>query len=177
MIATVSPSSANCEHTINTLRYADRVKELKGPSNLSTEYQTQIPPLSPLKKEIIFSTTKMASTLPKPQPQPTSAKKQMDDLNAFGLEEVDDDDNGMELEEFMNDSSPLKLTESDDSFLLLTISAKPAKPASKATIAKLKETVHHSIAILYDRVSNCSDADQLELLNEELEGLLAAFNK
>ena len=29
MIANVSPASACCEHTLNTLRYADRVKELK----------------------------------------------------------------------------------------------------------------------------------------------------
>eukprot|EP00758_Cryptobia_borreli_P000590 Tbor_TRINITY_DN1260_c0_g1::TRINITY_DN1260_c0_g1_i1::g.5747::m.5747/K10393/KIF2_24, MCAK; kinesin family member 2/24 len=29
MIAAVSPSSHNCEHTLNSLRYADRVKELK----------------------------------------------------------------------------------------------------------------------------------------------------
>ncbi|RNF10432.1 putative MCAK-like kinesin [Trypanosoma rangeli] len=29
MIGTVSPSSNSCEHTLNTLRYADRVKELK----------------------------------------------------------------------------------------------------------------------------------------------------
>lgn len=29
MIATISPSSTNSEHTLNTLRYADRVKELK----------------------------------------------------------------------------------------------------------------------------------------------------
>ena len=29
MIGAVSPSSHNCEHTLNTLRYADRVKELK----------------------------------------------------------------------------------------------------------------------------------------------------
>jgi kinesin family protein 2/24 len=29
MIANVSPSNNNCEHTLNTLRYADRVKELK----------------------------------------------------------------------------------------------------------------------------------------------------
>jgi kinesin family member 2/24 len=28
MIATMSPGSASCEHTLNTLRYADRVKEL-----------------------------------------------------------------------------------------------------------------------------------------------------
>jgi len=29
MIANVSPSNASCEHTLNTLRYADRVKELR----------------------------------------------------------------------------------------------------------------------------------------------------
>merc|ERR1711937_577875 len=34
MIATVSPASSNAEHTCNTLRYADRVKELShGSSN------------------------------------------------------------------------------------------------------------------------------------------------
>ncbi|CAD8092995.1 unnamed protein product [Paramecium sonneborni] len=31
MIGNISPSSANSEHTLNTLRYADRVKELKKP--------------------------------------------------------------------------------------------------------------------------------------------------
>ncbi|OBZ84750.1 Kinesin-related protein 6 [Choanephora cucurbitarum] len=30
MIATISPGGTNSEHTLNTLRYADRVKELKG---------------------------------------------------------------------------------------------------------------------------------------------------
>ncbi|CAO3612949.1 unnamed protein product [Mucor hiemalis] len=30
MIATISPGGSNSEHTLNTLRYADRVKELKG---------------------------------------------------------------------------------------------------------------------------------------------------
>jgi kinesin family protein 2/24 len=29
MIANVSPASGCCEHSLNTLRYADRVKELK----------------------------------------------------------------------------------------------------------------------------------------------------
>lgn len=36
MIGNISPSNASSEHTLNTLRYADRVKELKKPNeNLS----------------------------------------------------------------------------------------------------------------------------------------------
>lgn len=31
MIGNVSPAESSCEHTLNTLRYADRVKELKKP--------------------------------------------------------------------------------------------------------------------------------------------------
>jgi len=33
MIANVTPASTSCEHTLNTLRYADRVKELKKEMN------------------------------------------------------------------------------------------------------------------------------------------------
>jgi len=40
MIGNISPSSNACEHTLNTLRYADRVKELKKPAGESG------PPLS-----------------------------------------------------------------------------------------------------------------------------------
>ena len=29
MVGNISPSATCCEHTLNTLRYADRVKELK----------------------------------------------------------------------------------------------------------------------------------------------------
>jgi kinesin family protein 2/24 len=32
MIGNISPSSASSENTLNTLRYADRVKELRKPS-------------------------------------------------------------------------------------------------------------------------------------------------
>jgi kinesin family member 2/24 len=35
MIANVSPANSNVEHTLNTLRYADRVKELKKGSESS----------------------------------------------------------------------------------------------------------------------------------------------
>ena len=32
MVANISPNSSSCEHTLNTLRYADRVKEMTKPS-------------------------------------------------------------------------------------------------------------------------------------------------
>ncbi|KAJ3151140.1 Kinesin-like protein kif24 [Geranomyces variabilis] len=37
MIATISPNMSNSEHTLNTLRYADRVKELKGDSHVADD--------------------------------------------------------------------------------------------------------------------------------------------
>lgn len=42
MIATVSPNQSNSEHTLNTLRYADRVKELKNGGNNVLQPQQEI---------------------------------------------------------------------------------------------------------------------------------------
>ena len=39
MIGCVSPNSLSCEHTLNTLRYADRVKELKSSKNDGTSHK------------------------------------------------------------------------------------------------------------------------------------------
>ncbi|CDH57932.1 sam domain-containing protein [Lichtheimia corymbifera JMRC:FSU:9682] len=49
MIATISPNNPNSEHTLNTLRYADRVKELKGESDprLLAEAKTESQDLMP----------------------------------------------------------------------------------------------------------------------------------
>ncbi|KAM3603767.1 uncharacterized protein V6R79_001743 [Siganus canaliculatus] len=43
MIAMVSPGMASCEYTMNTLRYADRVKELNGNSHSSGAAKAQAP--------------------------------------------------------------------------------------------------------------------------------------
>ena len=198
MIATVSPSSANCEHTINTLRYADRVKELKGPSNLASlpdefSQSSQLSTASP-----VFKTALPIKSIK----SPTKLQNPILLSSPLVSEDFDYD------ESLMNDSSPLKLTESDDSFLLSTFSNTEKRKnettkntneykestkdfdyvsssqtsqislrKSSASSSKLKESLHHSIAVLYDRVSNCQDADLLELLGDELDGLLAAFNK
>ncbi|KAJ3074086.1 Kinesin-like protein kif24 [Podochytrium sp. JEL0797] len=42
MIATISPSSGNSEHSLNTLRYAYRVKELKGDVQYNDEPENEI---------------------------------------------------------------------------------------------------------------------------------------
>jgi kinesin family protein 2/24 len=40
MIGCISPCAMSCEHTLNTLRYADRVKELKKPGGNGGEPMT-----------------------------------------------------------------------------------------------------------------------------------------
>lgn len=44
MIATVSPNQSNSEHTLNTLRYADRVKELKNGTIINEQTLSLQPP-------------------------------------------------------------------------------------------------------------------------------------
>ncbi|KAJ9087303.1 hypothetical protein DSO57_1034559 [Entomophthora muscae] len=41
MIATICPNMSNSEHTLNTLRYADRVKELRGETVNDEPYETE----------------------------------------------------------------------------------------------------------------------------------------
>lgn len=178
MIATVSPSSGNCEHTINTLRYADRVKELKGPSNLFIEQQ-DTPPTT--RKTSIPQYIKDLTTPTKVPLSPLVGNNRIKNETSLFADEDETYDYEAEINSYLS-SSPIKLTESDDSFLLNSIStngpkSSTNKPSKQLSVEKLKEKLHQSIAILYDRVSNCQDADLLELLGEEMEGLLAAFNK
>ncbi|KAM6918223.1 kinesin-like protein KIF2C [Xenentodon cancila] len=51
MIAMVSPGMASCEYTMNTLRYADRVKELKGNSKASGPPKAEEPINSSIEEE------------------------------------------------------------------------------------------------------------------------------
>ncbi|KAM7254625.1 hypothetical protein ACFE04_004005 [Oxalis oulophora] len=59
MVSCISPSSGSCEHTLNTLRYADRVKSLSKGSNP--------------KKDVISSTFKEATIAPLSSTLPTSS--------------------------------------------------------------------------------------------------------
>ena len=52
MIGNISPCQSNSENTLNTLRYADRVKELKKPTN--GELNQQVSELDQLSKELML---------------------------------------------------------------------------------------------------------------------------
>ncbi|XP_023261244.1 kinesin-like protein KIF2C isoform X1 [Seriola lalandi dorsalis] len=56
MIAMVSPGMASCEYTMNTLRYADRVKELNGNSKVSGVAKAQEPINSSSDEESVVDT-------------------------------------------------------------------------------------------------------------------------
>ncbi|CAD2221155.1 Kinesin motor domain/Microtubule binding, putative [Angomonas deanei] len=68
MIGAVSPSNHNCEHTLNTLRYADRVKELKKnpASRLPTRTGEQNELTTDDKTKSRRLTTRLSCTLPPP---------------------------------------------------------------------------------------------------------------
>ncbi|XP_044075096.1 kinesin-like protein KIF2C isoform X2 [Siniperca chuatsi] len=57
MIAMVSPGMASCEYTMNTLRYADRVKELNGNSTASGAAKAQEPINSSTEEESVVDTS------------------------------------------------------------------------------------------------------------------------
>ncbi|XP_041804999.1 kinesin-like protein KIF2C isoform X1 [Chelmon rostratus] len=57
MIAMVSPSMASCEYTMNTLRYADRVKELNGSSTANGAAKAQEPMDSSTEEESVLDTS------------------------------------------------------------------------------------------------------------------------
>ncbi|KAM9349299.1 kinesin-like protein KIF2C [Symphorus nematophorus] len=57
MIAMVSPGMASCEYTMNTLRYADRVKELNGNSTAGGAAKAQEPINSSTEEESVVDTS------------------------------------------------------------------------------------------------------------------------
>jgi hypothetical protein len=52
MIGNISPNSASCENTLNTLKYADRVKELKKPGK--DQFTNQMSNLDELSKQLML---------------------------------------------------------------------------------------------------------------------------
>ena len=69
MIANVSPNSTSCEHTLNTLRYADRVKEIKKDAKLAAgaAAQQNNPNAQPAISEGAHALAALLHRMPPPQ--------------------------------------------------------------------------------------------------------------
>ncbi|OMJ29824.1 Kinesin-like protein KIF24 [Smittium culicis] len=71
MIATVAPNSSNCDHTLNTLRYADRVKSIRGksqpPSSVKNSPQKSSPRHSVGSKNALANKKLLSLPVSKPQ--------------------------------------------------------------------------------------------------------------
>ena len=67
MIGNVSPAEINCEYTLNTLRYADRVKELKTDKNKRKPVETLMLPRQRSSKMKLQKNKKANSKVEKPE--------------------------------------------------------------------------------------------------------------
>jgi len=77
MIANVSPASSCCEHTLNTLRYADRVKELKKelPGKIVVTQEREML-LARNNKNVKTIALNQTTLMPKNMPQPLAMNNQ-----------------------------------------------------------------------------------------------------
>ncbi|KAM3143195.1 hypothetical protein pb186bvf_004781 [Paramecium bursaria] len=75
MIGNFSPSSLSAEHTLNTLRYADRVKEIKktGERSNNRDLQGQINSLDIMQRELMLP--RQGNRVPVPTPQPNQVNQ------------------------------------------------------------------------------------------------------
>ncbi|GER48350.1 kinesin motor family protein [Striga asiatica] len=79
MISCISPTSGSCEHTLNTLRYADRVKSLSKGNNS--------------KKDVLTSTANVKESIAQPLPSiPPQASAFEDDTGDSWPEQTDRDE-------------------------------------------------------------------------------------
>ena len=104
MIATVSPCSSSTDHTVNTLRYADRVKEKTGGIKVMRELYKKPPPTPPAKVDV--------KSIPAPlmPPPPPSDLRSAAGTTSDNEEEGEDDDD-------VRENQSRALTNPDDDHL------------------------------------------------------------
>jgi len=137
MVACVAPNNNNCEHTLNTLRYADRVKERNSETGeiLGVGQQHQSPMRGKRapggKRGSIPHPTQRPSTAPAPSSNmprecprnPSSLPRKKKTLNLSGNDgdrSIDYDDEWSTCDDDENDVNDLKSTTWDDNTVLQT---------------------------------------------------------
>ena len=212
MIATVSPAAANCEHTLNTLRYADRVKELKEPvetqkysnndedliSNMSIDSDAEsvftATPQRSAKKPSGNSDWEVSPVTNSSQPRSNlPVKSGLSKLSSplfTAAETAPPKNQELQHSQLSQGSQGSQMSYSSQEPQIPQ--ATPAPPQllprqadgsvytftnARRSREQCREGILNSLALLYDQVVACTDGFALELLQEELEGLISAFTK
>ena len=125
MIANVSPTFSCCEHTLNTLRYADRVKELKK-GNSSTTVSQQFGNLSDMLMLPRKDTSKLFSIQPQQKPHEEETHKRWKLPNNSGVPIQMDNSNSEKIAENLRNISNIMGYQKPQSKLI-----EPAKTCSE----------------------------------------------
>lgn len=154
MISCISPSSGSCEHTLNTLRYADRVKSLSKGGNP--------------KKDVLSSTLnlKESTALPLSSVLPTASTFE-DDINDTWPDQNERDDFDASEDSYEPEKAMWKKNVKPDQYSFSTLEDKLWKPNGQT---KWKEPLRT------DFKHSKSDDDLNALLQEE-EDLVNAHRK
>jgi len=108
MVACVAPNITNCEHTLNTLRYADRVKER---NNVTGQLTAAMAAASKIEKKDVMKPSKILSvTIPPCEPCENDDEWQNDDDE--DEDEIEDEDDNWLSD--LDDMDAVKVPERDD---------------------------------------------------------------
>ncbi|ONM40081.1 ATP binding microtubule motor family protein [Zea mays] len=171
MISCISPSSGSCEHTLNTLRYADRVKSLSKGSNAKKDVSLAVP-------------LRESSPSPLPSVVPSfSASEVMNDIterNNFGWPKqqyVKERPAPTFVERMPKVKDAVEFATSDDiAEIPDTMYQQRRQPARKAKDTALRNNMRNSVAYPTRSVEPDED-DHLNNLLQEEEGLVSAHRE
>ncbi|MBA0695731.1 hypothetical protein Goari_002338 [Gossypium aridum] len=154
MISCISPSSGSCEHTLNTLRYADRVKSLSKGGNS--------------KKDVLSSTMNLKESTAQPLSSglPTASTFE-DDINDTWPDQNERDDFNAREDSFEQEKLMWKKNGKLDQYGFSTAENKLRKPNGQT---KWKEPVRSDI-------KHSKSDDDLNALLQEEEDLVNAHRK
>ncbi|MBA0779389.1 hypothetical protein Gotri_003644 [Gossypium trilobum] len=154
MISCISPSSGSCEHTLNTLRYADRVKSLSKGGNS--------------KKDVLSSTMNLKESTAQPLSSglPTASTFE-DDINDTWPDQNERDDFNAPEDSFEQEKLMWKKNGKLDQYGFSTAENKLRKPNGQT---KWKEPVRSDI-------KHSKSDDDLNALLQEEEDLVNAHRK
>lgn len=164
MIATVSPATGSSEHTLNTLRYAERFHEISGA------------PLGEIENmEPVHDNAQPGSHHDETAEEPKHQRSlpPLCDWTVSPITRIGGSDgNSRGGSAKVTPVRTVTFATPDSSHSRI---ARPAREAADAPLVQHRRQIAETLGQLQQRVEACTDSDVLELLKEELQTLSQAF--